>query len=72
MARQIEFPLSVAVCAWCRPHELGTAIGAVSHGICPSHLRKLKLQVEGRTGVLPARPHRKTHTVRGEALLFPI
>ncbi len=72
MARQIEFPLSVAICAWCRPHELGTGIGAVSHGICPSHLRKLKLQMQSRGGMLPARAPRKTPAVGNEALLLPL
>ena len=44
-ATQIEFPLGVAVCAWCKPDELGEALGAISHGICPRHLRKMKIQL---------------------------
>jgi hypothetical protein len=44
-ATQIEFPLAVAVCAWCKPNELGEALGAISHGICPRHLRKMKIQL---------------------------
>ncbi len=39
--RQIELPLKVPVCAWCRPKELGDRPGAVSQGICPRHFRKL-------------------------------
>jgi hypothetical protein len=45
-AEQIEFPLRVAVCAWCRPKERGDTLGAISHGICPRHLRKLRLQLD--------------------------
>jgi len=44
---QTEFSLSVSICAWCKPHERGAGLGAVSHGICLRHLRKLKLQVQG-------------------------
>ncbi len=47
IASQTEFGLSVAVCAWCRPDERGSRLGAVSHGICLRHLRKLKLEVQG-------------------------
>jgi hypothetical protein len=47
IASQTEFGLSVAVCAWCKPHEYGQGIGAVSHGICLRHLRNLKLEVQG-------------------------
>jgi hypothetical protein len=45
-ASQIEFPFRVAVCAWCRPKELGAGLGAVSHGICPRHLRKMRQTLE--------------------------
>lgn len=48
IASQTEFSLAVAVCAWCKPHEHGESIGAVSHGICLRHLRNLKLEVQGR------------------------
>ena len=42
--RQIEFPLDVAVCAWCKPVTPDTSgIAALSHGICPRHLRKMRL-----------------------------
>lgn len=43
---QTEFPLTVAVCAWCKPQFKGQA-GTLSHGICLKHLRKLKLQARG-------------------------
>jgi hypothetical protein len=43
--QQIEFPLSVAVCAWCEPVEPGASVGELSHGICLRHLKKLKLQL---------------------------
>jgi hypothetical protein len=58
-AEQPEFPLRVAVCAWCKPRELGATVGALSHGICPRHLRevKLKLQNSPRGGEgAPVRP----------------
>jgi hypothetical protein len=72
IARQVEFPLAVAVCAWCRPKELGAALGSVSHGICPGHLRKLKLQLQGVT--FGARPQRRRHpqALGSEPLLFPV
>lgn len=47
-AEQIELPLRVPVCAWCRPPELGRGFGAISHGICPRHLRQLLLEIRGR------------------------
>lgn len=47
LASQTEFSLAVAVCAWCKPHEHGERLGAVSHGICLRHLRNLKLEVQG-------------------------
>ncbi len=59
MARQIEFPLAVAVCAWCRPGELGDRLGALSHGICPGHLRKLKLELQRMAGKVPKRASRR-------------
>jgi hypothetical protein len=40
---QIEFPLAVAVCAWCRPKSKAAAnLPVLSHGICPRHLRKMR------------------------------
>jgi hypothetical protein len=47
MARQIELPLRVAVCAWCRPHGALAEREPISHGICPRHLREMQLQLQG-------------------------
>ena len=65
---QNEFPLRVAVCAWCKPKnrraDLG-ALGSISHGICPRHLKNfmLDLQMKKNAGqVVPAmvaRPRRR-------------
>jgi hypothetical protein len=47
---QSELPLRVAVCAWCNPKkrgvELGAGLGAISHGICPRHLKMLRLELQ--------------------------
>jgi hypothetical protein len=59
MARQIEFPLAVAVCAWCKPRELGSGLGALSHGICLRHLRKIKLELQQSRGIAPKRAARR-------------
>jgi hypothetical protein len=59
MAGQIEFPLAVAVCAWCRPGELGAGLEPLSHGICPRHLRKMKRELQRRTGAAPKRSSRR-------------
>jgi hypothetical protein len=59
LGRQIEFPLSVAVCAWCNPDERGAGLGDVSHGICLRHLRKLKLEMQGLISVRRPRRRRK-------------
>jgi hypothetical protein len=46
---QSEFPLRVAVCAWCKPKKRGADPGKspdpISHGICPRHFKKLKLEL---------------------------
>jgi hypothetical protein len=47
IAAQIEFPLVVAVCAWCKPQDPAVGAGTLSHGICLKHLRKFKLQARG-------------------------
>jgi hypothetical protein len=59
--RQTEFPLTVAVCAWCKPSELGDSMGAISHGICPRHLRKIKIQL-----LRVAKPRRRKRSVSSE------
>jgi len=52
---QNEFPMRVAVCAWCKPKnrgaELGASLGAISHGICPRHLKQLRLELEMQKAV---------------------
>jgi len=44
---QTEFLMRVPVCAWCRPKELGTGLGAISHGICLRHFQQIKLECQG-------------------------
>lgn len=39
--KQIEFGLSVPVCAWCKQVDPAPRSANVSHGICPRHFRKL-------------------------------
>jgi hypothetical protein len=49
---QSEFPLRVAVCAWCEPEDravdLAAGLGAISHAICPCHLKKLRFELQMR------------------------
>ena len=65
--RQTEFPWTVAVCAWCAPEDRGSRLGAISHGICPRHLRKIKREIRGGA----AKPTRRTRRdlAAGEPLL---
>lgn len=44
-AEQIEFPLTVSVCAWCKPGSGGMGLQVISHGICLHHLRKMRLEL---------------------------
>lgn len=46
-AAQLDFTMSVAVCAWCEPSPPPGEIGMISHGICPRHLRFLKARSQG-------------------------
>ena len=62
-ASQTEFSLAVAICAWCKPNERGSGLGAVSHGICLRHLRKLKLETQG---LLRKRVRRSTTRTQGK------
>ncbi len=55
LATQTEFPLAVAVCAWCKPRRQEPAAQVLSHGICPRHLKKLKLEVQN-SGVARSAP----------------
>jgi len=67
---QREFSLSVSICAWCKPNELGAGLGAVSHGICLRHLKNLKLQAQG---LLPKRTRRiGSHTSVHEGTFLPL
>lgn len=47
---QSEFSLLVPVCAWCKTKnrgvDLGPGLGSISHGICPRHLKKIKLDLQ--------------------------
>jgi hypothetical protein len=72
-AQQIEFPLRVAVCAWCEPVRRGAGLGEISHGICPRHLRKLERQLTPK-GILRKNPgastwRRRLRNGAGEASL---
>jgi hypothetical protein len=42
---QIEFPLPVAICAWCQPVTGPGADRTTTHGICPRHLRKMRFDL---------------------------
>jgi hypothetical protein len=65
---QSEFPLRVPVCAWCksknRSADPGNSPGPVSHGICPRHLRKLKLELQMRKNGGHAAPATASHSRR--------
>ncbi len=65
---QLEMPIPVAVCAWCKPKELGTGVGDVSHGICPRHLRNIRLKMYGH----PLKRLRRVtpKSFKSESLLF--
>jgi hypothetical protein len=66
-ARQTEFPMKVAVCAWCEPCSTDDVLGALSHGICPRHFRKLERQMKGVVSKRRTRVRRGSHD--GEPLL---
>lgn len=77
---QTEFPLRVAVCAWCEPRERGATLGALSHGICPRHFREMKTKLqynlpstEGESVRLRARRSRRLSRSIGDhaQLSFP-
>lgn len=75
IARQIEFPLAVAVCAWCRPRAWGAGLGALSHGIRLPHLRKMKLELQRTAGAAPERlPRRRKikSPSAGEGMFLPL
>ena len=60
---QIEFPMAVTVCAWCKPREAARSL-VVTHGICPRHLRKLEHDMHKP----PRRRARKGQTPAGGQL----
>jgi len=67
VACQTEFALAVPVCAWCKPRDSGAAPALLSHGICPRHLRKIKLDLHHASGAAPRRSfsrrgHRQSET----------
>jgi hypothetical protein len=71
---QSELPLRVAVCAWCKPKnrsvDLGKSLGSISHGICPRHLKKLRLELQMMKH--PTQPASAAHSRRrGSALNHP-
>jgi len=66
IANQLDLSLPVAICAWCKPKERGNGVGHLSHGICPSHLRKIKMELQG-VSFKRRRRHRLAPT--GETLL---
>lgn len=70
-ASQIEFPLAVSVCAWCKPRERGVESGSVSHGICLRHLKKLKLDARGFPGKT-SRRSRQSRLLRLESPTDPL
>lgn len=65
--QQSEFPLRVAICAWCKPKnrgvELGATLGSISRGICPRHVEKLRRELgqssAGATGLGRATSNRR-------------
>jgi hypothetical protein len=66
--KQIEFPLAVPVCAWCKPRKPSPVLSAlVSHGICLKHLKSFRLELAGHTPV--ARRVRRANTMAEARLL---
>ena len=73
--RQIEFSMAVPVCAWCEPRKPGVTRVALTHGICPRHLREVKLELLQMTAGTRARPVRRRRTVarpKAESMLLPL
>jgi hypothetical protein len=64
MATQTEFSLALAVCAWCRPGELGVGLGNVSHGICPRHFELMRRRLQRMAGTPPKRSSRRSKIQR--------
>jgi hypothetical protein len=80
--QQREFLLPVAICAWCEPKncgvELGASLGAISHGICPRHLKKLRLELQKQQAAQPlvhptmTRSRRRKTTLNHPELNYPV
>lgn len=68
-AGQLDLSLCVAVCAWCKPRVPIGEPGVLSHGICPRHLRKLKLELQG---IIPRRSRRTTAEKSRRDVLLPL
>jgi hypothetical protein len=68
-AAQLDLSLRVSVCAWCEPHPPPGAIGAISHGICPRHFRKL---VRESQGLQPKRRRRSLRDATNHEALLPL
>ena len=69
---QSEFPLWVAVCAWCKPKNPGgflrNSLGSTSHGICPRHLKKLRQELQKKKDGGHSSPATATHSRRRRAV----
>lgn len=63
---QLDLSFRIPICAWCEPHPPSGEIGAISHGICPRHFRKVVLGAQGK---LPKRRRRSRAEANREALL---
>jgi hypothetical protein len=70
VASQTEFPMPVALCAWCRPGDRRQSFGLLSHGICPRHLRLMKLEAKGMT--LKRSRSIKASRADRQAMLLPL
>ena len=72
MSLQSEFLLRVPVCAWCQPKnrraDPDNSPGSISHGICPRHLRKLKLELQMKKAGGQLAPAAATYSRRRRAV----
>jgi hypothetical protein len=78
IARQIELPLSVPVCAWCEARGISPTVPvAVTHGICPRHMHELMVEAgvehelpQGDRRNRPGQAEPSMRLMRAEQLLF--
>jgi hypothetical protein len=72
VAHQSALPFRVAICAWCKPREIGSGLGDVSHGICPRHFREMKANLQdvrsGRAGE-PVGPRARRSPTRSRSFV---